>query len=596
MSAKNVSDIRKLMEEHGYDAFLIPSTDPHQSEYVPDYWKRRQFASSFTGSAGDLVILKDRAGLWTDSRYFIQAEAQLSGTGIELHKMMTPDSISIPEYLLKYLKEKSVVAFDGSIMSETEFLEMKSVLQKKNIILKSSGINLVDAIWKDRPQFPDGEIFPLDERFTGLKSDDKLKSIREVLNSKNGKALVFSTLDDIAWITNLRGNDIKYTPVFISYLVITMERAVIYSGIEKFSKSAWEKISGTFEVEPYHRFEEDLHNLGGENDKILISGSSLTVKLADIIRKHSDVEVVNSGVEKMKGIKNPTELQGMRNSHIRDGVAMVKFLIWLENNIKSGQSITEVSAAKYLGKLRHQQENNRGESFETISAFGKNGAIVHYTASQDQNSPITGNGLYLLDSGGQYLDGTTDITRTISIGTPDKHMKKMYTMVLKGHIDLASAVFPEGTTGKQLDTIARKPLWDKALNYGHGTGHGVGMFLGVHEGPHAISYYRCQGVPLEAGMVTTIEPGYYEEGNFGIRIENMYITVEDSPETELSHKFLRFENITWCPLDNRLIDFDDLSSAQKNWVCNYHEKCLVTLSPYLTGEEQKWLETFIANE
>ncbi|MBU1221166.1 aminopeptidase P family protein [Myxococcota bacterium] len=588
-------ELRKIMAGNGFDAWLVPSTDPHQSEYLPDYWKRRAFLTGFSGSAGDAVILMDKAGLWTDSRYFIQAETELEGTGIELHRLMTPGVISISDYLLANLKPGSVVGFDSEIMLEDACSELGATLLKGGISLKPSRENIIDSIWEGRPDFPDSTIFPLGIEFTGESAEARLTKIRGFIAQNNASAMIFAGLDEIAWITNLRGSDIDYNPFFISYLIVTPDNAFLYTGINKVSEETWKTVGNLVEFQPYYQFYEDLESLFEKNAKVLMDRNFLTVRISGHLKNNARAIAVDSPVPLWRSLKNETELEGMRKSHVRDGVALVRFFKWLYESLENGVRITEYEASNKIDEFRSQMPLSHGPSFETISAFGPHGAIVHYTSTPETDVDIKKDGIFLLDSGGQYSDGTTDITRTVVIGTPTSHEKTMFTAVLAGHIDLARAVFPEGTSGKQLDTLARKPLWDMGLNYGHGTGHGVGMFSGVHEGPQAISFYRCRGVAMQKGMITTNEPGYYEPGKFGIRIENVYETVVNRPADEKASAFLGFKNLTWFPIDNKLIDYSLLSEVQADWVKQYNRQCVEILKDHLSEDELKWLENYIVN-
>jgi Xaa-Pro aminopeptidase len=574
------------MEKHHLDAYLIPGSDAHQNEYVPDCWKRREFITGFTGSAGDVVILKEKAGLWTDSRYFLQAEEQLKGSGIDLFKIGVPGTPTIEEFLLNELSTGTRVGMDASLFTHSQFTQLKNILRKKNIDLISVEPNLVDEIWKDQPPLPNQPVIYLDETYSGESHLSKIEKIREKMKKEDGDGIIFSTLDSIAWILNVRGKDIEYNPVVISYLVVTDKNVFWFVEPEKVPNAVQEKLGKEIEILPYSSVFEKLPTILSKDAKVLLDPNQINQRIYEIVEKNSTIHPVENPVDMMKGIKNQVEIRGFRNAHIRDGVAMVKFLYWLDQHVYS-ETITELDAERKLEEFRSQQELYQGPSFRTIAAFGEHGAIVHYAADESSNAVIRPDGIFLLDSGGQYLDGTTDITRTIAIGNPTHEQKEMFTLVLKGMIDLTITPFPYGTVGKQLDTIARLPLWQHFKNYGHGTGHGLGHFLNVHEGPHAISYYRCKGVPLYPGMISSNEPGYYKTGEFGIRIENI-VVVEDDGEMGDFH-FLKFDTLTLCPIDLKLVDSNLLTNREKNFLNAYHERVYETLSPFLNEDEKNWL-------
>lgn len=578
------------MAKHKLDAYLIPSTDPHQSEYVPALWQRRAWISGFDGSAGDVVVLKDQAGLWTDSRYFLQAEQQLAGSGIDLYKIGLPGVPEILEFLRDNLKAGQTVGIDPRLHAHQEAMKMQKELESRGIILKAVEDNLVDEIWENRPPLPDDPLFVWDDKYAGESVESKLGRIREKMQAENVYAHVLTMLDTIAWTFNLRSNDVDYNPVFISYAIITMDNALLFVNKKKVNRKVKKHLKGLAKFYDYEDFRKYLLKTAKRKHKIWLDGGTVNHWIVNLIQKKCLLFFKESPVVLFKAVKNETELQGFYNCHIRDGVAMVKFLHWLEKNVPEG-GVTEISAAEKLEHFRSEQELYCGPSFETISAYGGHGAIVHYTSSPETDVELKSDGIYLIDSGGQYLDGTTDITRTIALGDPTEEQKDRFTRVLKGHIDLALASFPRGTQGIQLDTIARKPLWDIGLNYGHGTGHGVGAFLGVHEGPQGISYYRGIGVPLEVGMICSNEPGFYKADEYGIRIETLVSVVKDEQKSSDEFEFYKFETATLCPIDLRLVNKDMLSEEEIAYLNNYHQRVYEKLIPFIKEEEaQDWLE------
>ncbi|RMG35601.1 MAG: M24 family metallopeptidase, partial [Methanobacteriota archaeon] len=435
------------------------------------------------------------AGLWTDSRYFLQAEEQLKNTGIDLFRLGVEGTPSIEEFLKNELHPGARVGVDASLLTHQQFINLQDFLAEKGIELISLEENLIDQIWQDQPPLPDSPVIYLDEKYSGESHESKIGKIRQYLNQQKGDAIIFSTLDSIAWILNIRGMDIAYNPVVISYLIVTSDSVFWFVDPRKVSSEVKSRLGDIISIKPYGQFFAELETIITNYRTIVLDPMQINHRIFEMVSVQVEVISAENPVDMMKGIKNEVEIQGIKNAHIRDGVAMVKFLHWLEKHVRD-ETITELDAEKKLEEFRSQQDLYQGPSFRTISAFGEHGAIVHYAADEESNAVIRPDGIFLLDSGGQYLDGTTDITRTIAIGNPTPEQKKMFTLVLKGMIDLTITPFPKGTVGKQLDTIARLPLWQHFKNYGHGTGHGIGHFLNVHEGPHAISYYRCKGVPL----------------------------------------------------------------------------------------------------
>jgi Xaa-Pro aminopeptidase len=580
-----IASLRKLMEDCGVDAYLVPSSDPHQSEYVPEFWQRRKFISNFTGSAGDVVITNKKAGLWTDSRYFLQAEQELDKKVFTLFKMGMPDVPSIEDWLIKELKKGESLGIDPQVISRTGFVNLQKKLGEKRIGLKCIEKNLVDAIWENRPEVPKGKLEIHAEKYSGESTASKLKRVREKMAGADTDALVVTMLDSIAWLFNIRGSDVKYNPVVIAYGLVTAERAMLFVDKDKMSPEALKGI----EILDYEAFGSELKNLAQKKARVWLDEASVSQWIVNILEKGAELHFQPNPIKMFKAIKNKKEISGFKKAHKRDGAAMVKFLCWLERNVKESK-VTEVSAAEKAAEFRAQNDLFKGMSFETISSFGAHGAVVHYAANAQTDIPLKPEGIYLIDSGGQYLDGTTDITRTVILGNPTEEQKDRFTRVLKGLIDLLTTSFPLGTVGKQLDTIARMPLWEKGLNYGHGTGHGIGTFLNVHEGPQAISYYRCIGVALEPGMITTIEPGYYKENEYGLRVENVALVVKDEKRSSAETTFFTFENLTLCPIDTRLVKKELLTQKETEWLNDYNQKVYKTLAPLLDKKEADWLK------
>jgi Xaa-Pro aminopeptidase len=584
MIKKRLAALRELMKEKGVQAYLIPSTDAHQSEYVPDLWQRRRWISGFDGSAGDVAVTMKEAGLWTDSRYFLQAEEQLSGSGIDLYKLGLPDTPTIAAFLKEKLKEGQKAAIDPRVISFSEARSLQIQLQDKRIELVFLEENLIDKLWQDQPPMPLDSIDVHELKYAGESVESKLKRIREKMQALNTEFHILTTLDGIAWTFNIRSKDIEYNPLTIAYAVIGIDGAKLFVKKEKVTAELKRHLSETAEIFDYDDFAAELGKIPWEST-ILLDKSAVNQWVVGMLKGKYHIVFKESPVTRFKAVKNKTELKGFENCHIRDGAAMVKFFTWLEDAVPRG-GVTELSAADKLESLRREVPLFKGLSFETISAYGAHGAIVHYSSTEKSNVELKPEGLFLLDSGGQYLDGTTDITRTVALGEPTAEQKDRFTRVLKGHIDLALAKFPQGTQGIQLDTIARKALWDIRENYGHGTGHGVGSYLGVHEGPQAISYYRGIGVALEPGMILSNEPGFYKEGEYGIRIETL-VQVVNSDE---KNNFYEFKTATLCPIDLKLVDKSLLNSEEISYLNAYHKRIKETLSPLLGEKERKWLE------
>ena len=587
MIKKRMEALRSLMKKNKIKAYLVPSTDPHQSEYLPVMWERRKWLSGFTGSAGDLTITLKKAGLWTDSRYFLQAEQQLQGSGIDLFKIGIPGVPTIPQWLKKELKAEDKVGFDPRLFSYNETQKLKSFLKEWRIKLTPIEKNLIDNIWQDQPPFPKNQIKPHPKKYAGRSIEEKLEMLRQQMKEEKVKAHILTTLDSIAWVFNIRGTDVEFNPVVIAYAIITPKKAMLFTDMEKITRAVRRHLGETVQVYDYDDFRKQLKKLAKSELKVWLDPNSVSYWIVDILKKDCDLFFKESPVTRLKALKNKTEITGAKAAHIRDGVAMVKFLHWLERTVPQG-GVTEISASQKLEEFRQELDLYQGPSFETIAGYQEHGAIVHYASTPQTDVELKPRGIFLIDSGGQYLDGTTDITRTIAMGKPTAEQKDRFTRILKGHISLAMTRFPRGTAGNQLDTIARKPLWDINQNYGHGTGHGIGAYLNVHEGPQAISYYRGLGVPLEPGMIISNEPGYYKTGEYGMRVENLIVVVEDK-NGKTTNDFYSFETISFCPIDLNLIDKNLLSARELGWLNSYHKKVKELLSPYLNKDEKEWL-------
>ena len=579
--------LRKQMQTHQLSAFIVPSTDPHSGEYVPEHWESRKWISGFTGSAGTAVITLEDAGLWTDSRYFIQAEEQLAGTGIRLFKDRLPETPSITEWLGSILKKGDKVGIDGWVNSHQEASGIQQELKTYGVELETMTQDIFDAIWENRPGLPQTPVFILDETRTGTSCTDKINRIREAIAKNGASAIILSALDEIAWTLNLRGDDVHCNPVFISYLLISKEGHTLYILEEKITEEVRQYLNlHHVEIKSYSALAEDLRTFEESHQGILQISPLANEALYNLSAQYADTIVQASPVALMKAVKNETEQAGFRKAMERDGVALVKFLRWLKEAVATGNE-TELSVDKRLYEFRAEQADFKGISFDTIAGYKEHAAIVHYEATPETDIPLKPEGLLLLDSGAQYLDGTTDITRTIALGPLTEEEKTDYTLVLKGHLHLQNAHFPAGTCGTQLDVLARIAMWKAGINYLHGTGHGIGHFLCVHEGPHQI---RMNHMPtlLEPGMIVTDEPGIYKGGRHGIRTENTLLIVP-AQETEFG-KFYRFEPLTLCPIDKEAIAIDLMTDEELTWLNEYHQLVYQRLYPLLNEEEQAWLK------
>ena len=580
---ERVSSLRALLIENNLSAFIVPSTDPHLSEYVASHWKSREWISGFTGSAGTIVVTLDKAGLWTDSRYFLQAEKQLENTDIALFKDGLPSTPSLVEWLYSELGEGTSFGIDGKMFSTSEVENLKDKFLKKNISVNTS-LDPFDTIWKDRSVMPQNPAFVYDIKFAGVSCKEKVQQIRQDMDKVGAQSLLVSALDEIAWTLNLRGCDVKCNPVVVSYLLITKKDVFYFISPEKLSDEVRDYLSSE-DVAIYNYEEINSVLLNIDSESILVNTAKTNYDVYSSINPSCKILRGDSPIPYLKAVRNEQEIVGIRSAMIRDGVALVKFLRWLEESVPQGKE-TELSIDKKLHEFRAAQDLYMGESFDTIAGYKEHAAIVHYSATPETSSALKPEGFLLLDSGAQYLDGTTDITRTIALGPLAEEEKIDYTLVLKGHIGIATCKFPYGTRGTQIDVLARVALWQRGLNYLHGTGHGVGHFLCVHEGPQSI---RMNEIPylLLPGMITSNEPGVYKGGRHGIRIENLTLVRRDI-ETEFG-AFYRFETLTLCPISTEGIIKTLLTDFEINWLNDYHQMVYDRLNPYLDSEERIWL-------
>lgn len=581
--------LREQMLQKNITAYIVPSSDPHQSEYVADRWKSRAWLSGFTGSAGTVIVTPEHAGLWTDSRYFLQAETELADSEIVLHQQKIPHAPEHIHWLAEYLPKGSTLAVDGSLFSVGHLRFIAKQLAHRNISIISD-IDLIDLIWEDRPSLPIAPIFEHDIKYTGKSREEKIAEVKISMQSKNAQYYFMSTLDDVAWLLNLRGSDIEFNPLFIAYCLVGPEQTYLFIDLTKVPPELQTRLNTDgIILKSYDSVKAHLQSL---KDPIWIDASAINVQLYNMLEGEKIVRGYNI-CRKLKAIKTPLEIKHIRYAMKKDGVALLRLFRWLEAMLEE-RGVSEYELAEKLAGFRAQQAAYFGESFPAIVGYKENGAIVHYRPMPNSSATIQKDGILLLDSGGQYHDGTTDITRTVALGTPTTEQKRNFTLVLKGYITLELAKFPMGTTGVQLDTLARMHLWQNGLNYGHGTGHGVGFFLNVHEPPQgfATGATTSRGTTaLVPGMLTSNEPGFYKTKEYGIRIENL-ILCKIHQETPYG-TFLASEPLTLFPIDTNLIDFDLLNESETQWLKDYHQKVWEGLSPMLEEEEKAWLKKYI---
>lgn len=581
--SNRLKKLQTAMQMHGIAAYIVPGTDPHAGEYFAEYWKERDWISGFDGSAGTAVITLDKAGVWVDSRYYIQADVQLQDTGYVAMKMGLPETPEMLSWIATGLKQGERVGVNPLLFSLNAFIAMRNFFSLNGIELVQ--VDLIKPIWNDRPALPEQKIFVYDVAYAGQTCLEKIAILRQKIREAHADVFVLNTLDDIAWLFNIRGKDVSYNPVATAYAMVDDTEAVIYISPEKLTEEVRSYFaSQQVLVKGYQEIYKDLGSISNEK-RVFLDGSKINQSLFEAIAPECGVINRMSPVTLLKSIKNETEISGMRESMIKDGVALTRFFMWFENAVSSGQ-LTEISIAEKLYDFRAEQHNFFGESFGTIAGYAGHAAIVHYKADEKSNANILPEGIILLDSGGQFLEGTTDITRTITLGNPTPQQKTDFTLVLKGHIGIATAIFPVGTRGSQLDILARKAMWDRRLNYGHGTGHGVGHFLNVHEGPQNIRMDE-NPVTLQPGMFISNEPGLYRKDDYGIRTENLIMVTQDQ-QSEFG-VFLRFETLTLFPIDVKLIDLEMLTKVEIDWLNAYHQEVYDKIAPRLDEMEREWL-------
>lgn len=583
--------LREKMSACGIDAYLIVTDDFHASEYVGDYFKCREFISGFTGSAGTLVVTADEAGLWTDGRYFLQARDQLEGTGIRLRKMGEKDVPTIPDYLKEVLPEGACLGYDGRTINGAYAAKLKTALEDKRIRFQGDQ-DLAGQMWENRPEFPAGPIWLLDEKYAGKSRKDKLSQLRECMKEAKAEYHLLASLDDIAWLYNFRGEDIAFTPAALSYTLVGADRALLYISPRAVPDEVRKALeSDGIELRPYLQIYDDMGRLP-EGSSLMLDEATVNVALLSAIPENVRKVIKPNPTRLAKAIKNPVEMDNIRKAHIKDGVAVTRLIYWLKQEMNQCPlpEITELTICRKLEEFRTQAEDYLYQSFSPIAAYGEHGAIIHYDPENGTDAPLRAESFLLLDTGGQYLQGTTDITRTISLGKLTGEQKRNYTAVLRGNLNLASAHFLHGCTGLNLDYLAREPLWELGLDYNHGTGHGVGYLLNVHEGPNGIRLKEndgSRGAVFEEGMVTSDEPGVYLEGKYGIRLENL-ILCQKAEKTDFG-QFMRFETLTMVPYDRAAIDPEMMSKRELARLNVYHAKVYEAISPYLSDREKAWL-------
>ena len=588
--SERIARLREELRREHLSAFIFPTSDPHNSEYTAEHWKGREWISGFNGSAGTAVVTLDNAALWTDSRYFIAAEEQLQGTEFQLMKLKVEGTPSIAEWLGRELKDAAdkAVGIDGMVNSTNSIKELISDLRTQGGITLRTNFDPLERIWQDRPAIPENPVVIHPLEYAGEPIREKLARIRKALREKHADGMLMAALDDIAWTLNLRGSDVHCSPVFVSYLLISTTEVTLYINKVKLTPEVISYLQAEgVGVKPYNQVKQGLKDYFEYN--ILLDGNEVNYTLYKTVER--EIVDASSPVPLMKAVKNEREVAGFRSAMLKDGIAMVKFLKWLKPAVEAGGQ-TEMSVERKLTELRAEQPLFRGLSFDTIVGYEEHGAIVHYEAIPETDATLHPKGLLLIDSGTQYQDGTTDVTRTIALGPLTEEQKRVYTLVLKGHIDLQLLHFPDGASGTQLDAIARRPLWQAGMNFLHGTGHGVGCYLNCHEGPHQI---RMEWIParLQAGMTVTDEPGVYLGGRFGVRIENTLLVVP-AEETECG-RFLGFETLTLCPIETSPIIKELMTPEEIQWLNDYHTMVYERLSPYLNEDEKAWLRKATAS-
>ncbi len=586
---EKLEKLRELMRNQHVDALIVMSADPHMSEYLPDYWKARQWLSGFSGSVGTLVVTQNFAGLWADGRYWVQAEQQLVGTGFNLQKLTSDESSTHLAWIEKNLQPESAIVVNGHTLSIQQFKALEHTARINNYKLETQQ-DLVGEIWLNRPELPSKKIHLMPEGLNALSRKEKIQAIRETLDSKNITGHFISSLDDIAWILNARGQDVEYNPVFLSHLYISVKQTVLFIDAEKVDVSIQQALAANgIEIRNYEDTAQFLANISDAS--VLLDPAKVSIFHEQAIAKDIRVVYDINPSTLFKSRKHESEIAHIRHAMVKDGVALCHFFHWLEKTLHHGESISELTIDEKITAFRAQQDGFIGLSFSTIAGFNANGALPHYRATEEHYSFIEGDGLLLIDSGGQYVDGTTDITRVVPVGTPTEQQKRDYTLVLKCHIALAKTIYPEGLAAPLLDSICRNTLWQHGLDYRHGTGHGVGFALNVHEGPQVLSYYAPIHAysKLREGMIISNEPGLYHEGQYGIRIENLVANKLHSGFEKTYGEFLEFETLTLCPIHLDCIVVDMLTNEEKDWLNRYHQTVQERLAEHLSGEVLDWL-------
>ncbi|WP_252248733.1 aminopeptidase P family protein [Clostridium sp. ZBS20] len=581
---EKIEKLREIMKKENIDYYVVPSGDFHQSEYVAEHFKSRAYITGFTGSAGTALIGREKGILWTDGRYFIQAEQQLKDSGIELYKMRIPGWPTLHEWLMENMKSGETVSFDGRLFSANEYKEFKKIKDKKDINIVMDK-DLIEEIWNDKPELPKEKAFLHDIKYCGKSSKEKIEEVRVEMKKMGAESYIISSLDDIAWLYNIRGNDVKDTPVVLAYAVVNEEKATLYIDKNKLSNEDQIKLNNEgIKIDEYNNIFEDVKDI---KNSVILDPNKVSGYIYTLINENVEVIEALNITTKLKAIKNSIEIENLKRCQIKDGVAMVRFLKWLKESVGK-ENITEVTVADKLLELRSKGDLFVEESFGTIAGYKDHAAMMHYSATDESAYELKPEGILLVDSGGQYLDGTTDITRSFILGKLTDEEKKDFTLVLKSHINLMKAKFLKGTTGSNLDVLARTILWDEGMDYKCGTGHGVGFFLSVHEGPQSIRPVP-NTVVLEPGMILTNEPGVYKEGKHGIRTENVMLVTNDI-ETDEGGEFYKFEVMSYCPIDIEGIDKSLLTEAERKWLDVYHTETYAKLSPYLNDEEKNFLK------
>jgi Xaa-Pro aminopeptidase len=582
--SERIQKLRELMKKEKIDYYIVPSEDFHQSEYVAECFKARAYITGFTGSAGTALIGLEKAILWTDGRYFIQANQQLEGSGVELFKMRIPGWPTLEEWLMENVSEGQTLGFDGRVLPVNRYKDISKIKQNKNINIAMDK-DLIEEIWTDKPEMPKEKVFILDTKYCGKSAKEKIQEVRNDMEKLGSKAYIISSLDDIAWLFNIRGNDVKNTPVVLSYALIDEDRAILYIDVEKISDSDKEALSREgIIIKNYEDVFEDIKEI---KDSIIFDSDKVSAYIYEQINNDvKKIEELNI-TTKLKAIKNEAEINSLKNCQLKDGVAMVRFIKWIKDNVGK-EVITELSLADKLCEIRSKGDLFIEESFATIAGYKEHAAMMHYSATEESAYELKKEGILLVDSGGQYFDGTTDITRSIILGKLTEEEKRDFTLVLKAHIGLMKAVFLKGTTGSNVDILSRRVLWEEGLDYKCGTGHGVGFCLSVHEGPQTIRPIP-NTVELEPGMILTNEPGIYREGKHGIRTENIMLVVPDKKDEEFG-EFYKFETMSYCPIDLEGIDVNLLTDYEKEWLNDYHKETYEKLSPFLNDEEKQFLK------